>query len=200
MALVINSNVASLNVQSSLNRSQSQMRETLQRLSSGLQLNSARRCHGPDYLRKDDGAGHSKDFVKRQGHLAAVNLTGYEVATDKAVGPDLNTDLDDFLPFEWPNVGPRSFSSDRIVMHELIHVVMLRSVDMQTLPLWFVQGTAESIYGADARLNSDLVTLAGASRSRVQDADYAQGMSQFLRNQIPKQAGISRVAQANSNA
>jgi flagellin len=47
MALVINSNIASLNAQSNLNKSQSSLSTSLQRLSSGLRINSA----------KDDAAG-----------------------------------------------------------------------------------------------------------------------------------------------
>ena len=47
MAQVINTNVASLNAQRNLNSSQSSLATSLQRLSSGLRINSA----------KDDAAG-----------------------------------------------------------------------------------------------------------------------------------------------
>jgi len=47
MAMVINSNIASMNVQRNLSSSQSSMNEAMQRLSSGLRINSA----------KDDAAG-----------------------------------------------------------------------------------------------------------------------------------------------
>ena len=47
MAQVINSNIASLNAQRNLDRSQSELQVSLQRLSSGLRINSA----------KDDAAG-----------------------------------------------------------------------------------------------------------------------------------------------
>ena len=47
MAQVINTNVASLNAQRNLNSSQSSLNVALQRLSSGLRINSA----------KDDAAG-----------------------------------------------------------------------------------------------------------------------------------------------
>lgn len=110
-----------------------------------------------------DGAGLSIDFVEGQAYLAAVSFTGYEVATGKAVELSLKIDLEDFLPSEWPNGGPSSLSNDRIIMHELTHAVMARSVNMQAMPLWFVEGTAEFIHGADARLNSDLGAMTGAT-------------------------------------
>ncbi len=47
MAQIVNTNVASLTAQRNLNRSQSQLNVSLQRLSSGLRINSAR----------DDAAG-----------------------------------------------------------------------------------------------------------------------------------------------
>ena len=47
MALVVNTNVASLNAQRNLSRSQASMSRSMQRLSSGLRINSA----------KDDAAG-----------------------------------------------------------------------------------------------------------------------------------------------
>jgi flagellin len=47
MAMVINTNVASLNAQRNLDRSQGDLNTSLQRLSTGLRINSA----------KDDAAG-----------------------------------------------------------------------------------------------------------------------------------------------
>jgi flagellin len=72
-------------------------------------------------------------------------------------------DLKDFLPTEWPNGGPSSVSDDRIVLHELTHAVMARTMDMQDLPLWFIEGTAEFSHGADARLYGDIFNTAGGS-------------------------------------
>lgn len=110
-----------------------------------------------------DGAALSIDFVEGQGYLAAVSFSGFEVATGKAVELSLKIDLEDFLPSDWPNGGPSSFSNDRIVMHELTHAVMARSINMQAMPLWFTEGAAEFIHGADARLYSDLSSMDGAT-------------------------------------
>lgn len=110
-----------------------------------------------------DGSGLTINFVEGESYLAAVSFTGYEIATGKAVNLSLNIDLEDFLPSEWPNGGPSQISNDRIIMHELTHAVMARSINMQSMPLWFVEGTAEFIHGADARLYSDLNNMAGGS-------------------------------------
>jgi flagellin len=42
---------------------------------------------------------------------------------------------------------------------------MARAINMRDMPLWFIEGTAEFIHGADARLNSDLSSIAGASNA-----------------------------------
>ena len=55
MAQVINTNVMSLNAQRNLNRSQSELQVAVQRLSSGLRINSA----------KDDAAGLTGSGLSR---------------------------------------------------------------------------------------------------------------------------------------
>lgn len=112
-----------------------------------------------------DGSAFEITFVEGEGYLAAVSLTGYEVASGKAVGLTLNIDLEDFLPVDDVNGGPSFVSNDRIIAHELVHAVMARSVNMRDMPLWFIEGTAEFIHGADARLNTDLSNIAGASNA-----------------------------------
>jgi len=107
-----------------------------------------------------DGAGLEIKFVEDQSYLAAISFTGYD-AEGKAVNLTLNIDLNDFLPAEWPNGGPSFISDDRIIAHELTHAVMSRSINMQAMPLWFIEGTAEFIQGADARLYNDLSIISG---------------------------------------
>ena len=76
MAQVINTNVLSINAQRNLSTSQSLLATSLQRLSSGLRINSA----------KDDAAGHRHRGAERERRLAAlgdrerVDLRGGEVA------------------------------------------------------------------------------------------------------------------------
>ena len=74
--------------------------------------------------------------------------------------------------------GPSFVSNDRIIAHELTHAVMARAINMRDMPLWFVEGTAEFIHGADARLNNDLAAMAGSS-----DAEKVENlMNGFLGN------------------
>ena len=109
-----------------------------------------------------DGAGLQISFVEGESYLAAVSFTGYD-AQGKAVNLTLNIDLNDFLPTEWPNGGPSFVSDDRIILHEITHAVMMRSTNFKDLPLWFIEGSAEFMQGADARLYADLSNMTGNS-------------------------------------
>lgn len=120
---------------------------------------------------RGDGADIQVRFVDDQGYLAAVSFTGYEVATGRIVGMSLNVDLSDFVPADWPNGSGSGFvNNDRVIAHELTHAIMGRAMNMHALPLWFVEGAAEFIHGADSRLLGDLMSMDGAnSAERVQN-------------------------------
>jgi flagellin len=64
----------------------------------------------------------------------------------------LNLDMADFGTVGTPDGGSAPLYSDRIVAHEMVHAVMGRTMNMGSLPQWFVEGTAELINGADERL------------------------------------------------
>jgi flagellin len=64
----------------------------------------------------------------------------------------LNLDMADFGTAATPDGGSAPLYSDRIVAHEMVHAVMGRTMNMGSLPQWFVEGTAELINGADERL------------------------------------------------
>jgi flagellin len=124
-----------------------------------------------------DGAPIEVKFVAGQPYLAAVSFTGFEVATGRLTGMTLNIDFSDFNPADWPNgAGASGLNNDRIIAHELTHAIMARSMDMHDLPLWFVEGTAEFIHGADARLFNDLSATPGGSTA----AKVATLMSTYL--------------------
>ncbi|MEJ0088059.1 MAG: flagellinolysin [Pseudomonadota bacterium] len=124
-----------------------------------------------------DGAPIEVQFVEGQPYLAAVSFTGYETATGKLTGMTLNVDFSDFDPADWPNgAGASGLNNDRIIAHELTHAIMARSMDMHDLPLWFIEGTAEFIHGADTRLFNDLSNTAGGSTA----AKVATLMSTYL--------------------
>lgn len=113
---------------------------------------------------KGDGAGLEIKFVEGEPSLAFVSFTGTD-AQGKGLNISLSLDLDDFLPSEWPNGGGSIISNDRIILHEMAHAVMARTTNMTALPLWFIEGAAELIHGADTRLYNDIAGASGASTS-----------------------------------
>ncbi|HEX6637004.1 MAG TPA: flagellinolysin [Steroidobacteraceae bacterium] len=124
-----------------------------------------------------DGAELKVQFVDNQSYLAAVSWTGTEVGTGKIVNMTLNIDFSDFDPANWPNGSGNGFlNNDRIIAHELTHAIMGRAMNMTGLPLWFIEGTAEFIQGADDRLRNDIAGTAGATT----DAKVATLMSTYL--------------------
>lgn len=62
--------------------------------------------------------------------------------------------------------------SDRIISHEMVHAVMGRSMDMGSMPTWFLEGAAELIHGADERVYSDLVAN-DPNTTHFDSTDYA---------------------------
>lgn len=56
-----------------------------------------------------------------------------------------------------PDGGYAPQYSDRIVVHEMVHAVMGRTMDMDSLPSWFKEGTSELIHGADENVYNYLV-------------------------------------------
>lgn len=45
--------------------------------------------------------------------------------------------------------------ADRVIAHEMVHAIMARTMNIGSLPGWFMEGTAELIHGADERLQGD---------------------------------------------
>lgn len=50
---------------------------------------------------------------------------------------------------------------DQLIAHEMTHAVMAATTNVETFPLWFTEGTAEFIPGADSRLSNVLTSLGG---------------------------------------
>jgi flagellin len=82
----------------------------------------------------------------KSGVLASV--TG-----STAPGSDitLNLDMADFSDIGTADGGAGPMFDDRVVAHEMVHAIMLRSTSF-SFPQWFIEGTAELIHGADERL------------------------------------------------
>jgi flagellin len=111
---------------------------------------------------RGDGAPIEVRFID-QSALASISWSGVEVQTGKIVNLRLNIDFSSFDPAGWPNGSGNGFvENDRVIAHELTHAIMGRSLNMAGMPLWFIEGTAEFMAGADARLRGDIAGAAGA--------------------------------------
>ncbi|MCS0614094.1 flagellinolysin [Massilia kyonggiensis] len=75
------------------------------------------------------------------------------VTGSTAPGSDvtLNIDMADFSDMSTPDGGSGPVYDDRVIAHEMVHAIMLRSTSFN-FPQWFTEGTAELIHGADERL------------------------------------------------
>jgi flagellin len=75
------------------------------------------------------------------------------VTGSTAPGSDitLNIDMADFSNISTPDGGAGPVFDDRVVAHEMVHAIMLRSTSF-SFPQWFIEGTAELIHGADERV------------------------------------------------
>ena len=69
MALIVNTNLASLNAQNNLAKNQSALQTALQRLSSGLRVNSA----------KDDAAGLYNIAIETDPVSDEINVISYQL-------------------------------------------------------------------------------------------------------------------------
>ncbi len=266
MAQVINTNVASLNAQRNLNRTNSSLNTALERLSSGLRINSA----------KDDAAGiaiasrftsqirgynqaarNSADAisltqtaegamdeivnnVQRIRELAVQSRNATNSSTDRnalqAEVSQLKLEIarvaqtqfngikvigDGAASFTF-QVGPNNTADDRITVTTKDTTTLTGYASVVT------NGTVATVAGASAlindadnflqSLNTERANLGAvqnrfesvirnaenaaenlsASRSRVEDADFAKETAQLTRMQILQQAGVSVLSQANA--
>jgi flagellin len=81
------------------------------------------------------------------------------VTGSTAPGSDitLNIDMADFSDITTPDGGSGPLYDDRVVAHEMVHAIMLRSTSFN-FPQWFTEGTAELIQGADERVAGALAS------------------------------------------
>ena len=128
-----------------------------------------------------DGAALSIEltsFTDGAGQTAArVSIGGYD---GQGLGTDLKLQVDmaDFNPPNLPNGGTPPYYNDRIIAHEMVHAVMARTVALGALPMWFIEGAAEFIQGAEERVQSDGVTATLAddiSSWGGNSVDYSSG-------------------------
>lgn len=98
-----------------------------------------------------------------------ASVSGTTQSNGKVTDLSLNLDMADFADAAaTPDGGTTpAFYNDRTVAHEMVHAIMDRSVNMSGLPIWFKEGTAELIQGADARLAG---AVAGSGAAAVVSA------------------------------
>lgn len=111
-----------------------------------------------------DGAGGTAAFVE-----AAVGGQPGGRGTNLR----LSVDMADFTPPNLPNGGNAPYYNDRVIAHEMVHAVMARATNWESLTntsMWFVEGTAEFIHGADERVAADIAAAAGATLNDRIDA------------------------------
>lgn len=80
--------------------------------------------------------------------------------------------------------GKAPYYIDRVVGHEMVHAVMASTMNYGSLPIWFKEGTAEFIHGADERLLGDISMLGGG-------IDLASGMEKQIKEIVSNIHNIS---------
>jgi flagellin len=113
-----------------------------------------------------DGAGGTLARVSTQ---FASNGTGKNIT--------LQVDMADFTPPNLPNGGNAPLYNDRILAHEMTHAVMDATINVASIfsnnQVFFLEGTAELVQGADERLYGDIGgSTAGISNVMGKVADW----------------------------
>ncbi|CAN7539281.1 flagellinolysin [Acidovorax sp. LjRoot74] len=105
-------------------------------------------------------------FTDNAGGVAAyVQVTGFD-GQGRGNNLVLQVDMADFVPPNMPNGGTAPFYNDRVIAHEMVHAVMARATnwqDITTNHLWFAEGAAEFVHGADERVRGDVTNLGVAA-------------------------------------
>lgn len=149
-------------------------------------------------------AGGNAISIELSSFTDGVGNTAARVASSVgATGPGTNiklqVDLADFANPNLPNGGNAPFYSDRIIAHEMVHAVMATAQSWGELrnngqALWFVEGAAEFIHGAEERIQADTVasTLADdISAWGSASVDYSSGYTavRYLHQKIKAAGG-----------
>lgn len=137
--------------------------------SVGSWLESSEQLISRFYGIKADGAAldvRYTGFTDNAGGVAAyVQVTGFD-AQGRGNNLLLQVDMADFVPPNLPNGGSAPYYNDRIIAHEMVHAVMARATNWQDITsnhLWFAEGTAEFIQGAEERVKADVASSSAAA-------------------------------------
>jgi flagellin len=110
-----------------------------------------------------DGAKMKIDFENVDGvngKLASVSYLGGATGTELV----MTIDLDDFSTLDADKV--KTLKST--LLHEMTHAVMANQMNLSATPIWFREGTAEAVSGADDRVAADVAGVGiGAIKSEL---------------------------------
>ncbi len=124
-------------------------------------------------------------------YLAAI-MYNYD-ENGKAINQTMHIVVPTALPATLPNGGnnPGQYD-DRVITHEMVHVVMGRTMNFAALPNWFKEGTAEFIHGPDERVAIDLARSGGGMKGAkaIQDS-LGDGMNDTWANTSMNYSGAS---------
>ena len=227
MAQVINTNVASLFGQQALNKSNAGLQTAMQRLSSGLRINSAKddptgmvtaagydsQVRGANQAIRNANDGISTAQINDGYHQQVLeNLQRLrEIAVQKS-GTASGTETT-ALGLENTRILALAGNTGAVVVNSnggtvtgvgvkaaLSGGLTIASIDADIT----LVTTARATYGADMATFSSAIANLGvqsvnvsAAYSRVMDTDYAIESTNMIRNQILQQAGTAMLAQAN---
>lgn len=170
-------------------------------LQNGGWLADAERLISEQYGITADGAQMNiqiTTFTDGAGGTAA-QVASSAVASGKASNITMQVDMADFVPPNLPNGGSGPFYNDRIIAHEMVHAVMARSaswgeVRSDANNLWFIEGAAEFIHGAEERVQADGVAATLADNISAwggSSVDYSSAYvaMRYLHEQIQAAGG-----------
>lgn len=99
------------------------------------------------------------------GKLASVSFLGGATGTELV----MTIDLDDFSTLDANKV--KQLKST--LLHEMTHAVMANQMDLTSVPIWFTEGTAEAVSGADDRVAADIGSFGLTNLRNQTDSIFA---------------------------
>ena len=227
MAQVINTNVASLFGQNALNKSNNALQTAMQRLSSGLRINSAKddptglvtatgydsQIRGANQAMRNANDGISTAQINDGYHQQVLeNLQRLREVAVQLGGTASGTETT-ALGLENTRILALAGNTGTVVVNSnggtvtgvgtkatLAGVLTVTGIDADIAAVT----TARATYGADMATFSSAVATLGtqsvntsAAYSRIMDTDYAVETTNMTRNSILQQAGSAILAQAN---
>lgn len=98
-----------------------------------------------------DGSKFKIDLENVDGASGKLASVSY-LTTTPGTNLVMTIDLDDFSTLD----ASKTELLKSTLLHEMTHAVMANNMDLTSVPTWFVEGTAEAVSGADARVAADI--------------------------------------------